>query len=299
MRRLWSPDEGRTSARRRAQRGIALIAVLWVTLLLGLMAASFLRETRIAVNLVRGAIADARAEALADAGIQQAMLALMSPGMAGTSAADRLDFSFTLDGGTVRVRIQDEAGKVDLNRASEEVLAALLDHIGGSPGEAPRLAAAIADFRDSDQEKRSNGAEDPDYLAAGKPLGAKDAPLTVIDELQQVLGMTPELYARVESLVTVQSPRRDVDVMTAPPELLRALPYVTEALAQQLLAARASDSQGMAITTATVIAEATTAEGGRFVRRAVIRRSPDPLRPFDILDWRRVWLAHPEMRAAS
>ena len=39
-----------------------------------------------------------------------------------------------------------------------------------------------------------NGAEDEDYLAAGFLDGAKDGPLEAVEELQQVMGMTYELY---------------------------------------------------------------------------------------------------------
>lgn len=286
--------------RRAGQRGIALIAVLWVTLLLGLIAATFLRETRVEVNLARNALADARAEALADAGIHWAMLHLLTADEAAAIRPDGRPYTFTLDGGAVRVTVQDEGGKIDLNRVSEEVLRGLFVSAGTDDATATRLAAAVADFRDSDHEPRPDGAEDIDYVRSGRPTDAKDSPLTAIDELQQIMGMTPDLYARVESLITVHSPRRDVDPMTAPAEVLRALPYISEPQRQEILTARQAGAQHVAVTVAAITVAATTAEGDRFSRRAVVRRGSNPLQPFEILDWRRVWLtANAEMHVQN
>ena len=54
--------------RRAPQRGLALVAVLWVLMLLSLVAASFMATTRTEINLTRNLIENAKAEALADAG---------------------------------------------------------------------------------------------------------------------------------------------------------------------------------------------------------------------------------------
>src|SRR5207244_5133939 len=123
--------------------------------------------------------------------------------------------------------MQDEGGKIDLNRSAGSVLQGLFTSVGVAPASAERLADAIADFRDADNLRRPNGAEDADYAAANLPYDAKDAPFATTEELLQVLGMTRALYDRVAPLITVYSPRRDVNLATAPPEVLRALPYLT------------------------------------------------------------------------
>jgi general secretion pathway protein K len=68
---------------------------------------------------------------------------------------------------------------------------------------AAALAAAIVDWRDEDDLSLLNGAEDRDYRDAGRTLGAKDAPFVAVEELMQVLGMTPEIYARLAPEVSV------------------------------------------------------------------------------------------------
>ncbi len=61
-----------------AQRGLALVVVLWVLVLLSLIAASFTRTTRTEVNLASNLIDNAKAEALADAGVYRAIYAVLS-----------------------------------------------------------------------------------------------------------------------------------------------------------------------------------------------------------------------------
>ena len=61
------------------QRGIVLIAVLWVVTLLAIVAASFMTETRTDTRLARNLVDVAEAEALADAGVFRAIQELLTP----------------------------------------------------------------------------------------------------------------------------------------------------------------------------------------------------------------------------
>ena len=278
------------------QRGIALIAVLWVTMVLGLIAAVFMRETRIDVNLARNNIENAKAEAIADAGINRAILGLAGLDKTLPWSADGTPYSFAFGEGAVTVSLQDEGGKIDLNRSAEPVLEGLFTSVGVAPQAAQRLADAIADFHDADNLRRPNGAEDADYAAAKLPYDAKDAPFAKTDELLQVLGMTRALYERVAPLITVYSPRRDVNLATASLDVLRALPYLTPehlaALMQQRTAADAA-SRRFRVNAVSVVADASTANGGHFIREAVIRRGSDTSMPFQVVDWRRRWPTTP------
>src|SRR3546814_12675614 len=67
------------TALRHKQRGIALLMVLWVLILLGLIAASFLRETRLGTSLAHTVTENAKAAALAEAGIPRALVSLLAP----------------------------------------------------------------------------------------------------------------------------------------------------------------------------------------------------------------------------
>ena len=53
----------------------------------------------------------------------------------------------------------------------------MLRLVGLDDEQAATLAARIVDYRDEDDEAEQNGAEDPDYEAAGLRHGAIDRPL--------------------------------------------------------------------------------------------------------------------------
>jgi general secretion pathway protein K len=277
---------------RRGEHGIALLTVLWVVAALALIAAVFMQSGRTQVRLARNLVENAKAEALADAGVQRALYGLLA---AGTDAAWRADGSshdLKLFAGTVRITLQDEGGKIDLNRAGEDILVSLFSSVGIPAADAREIAAAVADYRDMDSDRRPNGAEDPDYARRKLPFGAKDALFARTDELRQAPGVTAKIFERVEPLVTVYSPRRYVDLASAPEAVLRALPYLTNQQRQDILVDRNSGAaalQSTAAVTVTITAEALTEGGGRFVREAVVHRSADPSKLFDVLSWRRRW----------
>ncbi|QOY63923.1 general secretion pathway protein GspK [Lysobacter sp. H21R4] len=119
---------------------------------------------------------------------------------------DGRPYEWEYAGAQVQVRIVAEGGKVDLNHADATLMAGLLRALGSDPGEATRLAGAIIDWRDPDSlSQPAGGAEDADYAAAGRAYGAKDAEFESIAELEQVLGFTPALYAKIAPHVTVYS----------------------------------------------------------------------------------------------
>ena len=276
--------------RLRDQRGLALVAVLWTMTLLALIAAVFMRETRTELALVRNLEGEARAEALAEAGVNRAILILLGLDTSVPWRVDGTPIELASADGVVHIVIQDEGGKIDLNRSAAPVLQSLFVAAGMGPEPAQHMADAVIDFRDADNLRQLNGAEDGDYAAAGLRHDAKDAPFASTEELLQVLGMTQELYERVEPLVTVYSPRRDVNLATAPPAVLSVLPYLTAERVRTILDQRATNAGGarrFRIIAVTVLVEAVTADGSSVIREAVLRRSAGG--GFDILKWRRAW----------
>jgi general secretion pathway protein K len=81
----------------------------------------------------------------------------------------------------------------------------------------------IEDFRDPDDLQHVNGAEDNDYEDEGLEYGAKDAPFERIEELQQVLGMTPQLYEAMSRYLSVNSNSAGINPMLAPRQILMVL----------------------------------------------------------------------------
>ncbi len=197
--------------------------VLWVLVLLALIAASFAHISRTEVNLARNLVESGKAEALAEAGVYRAILGL-SGGSGETWRADGTVYAWLYAGGEIRVAIEDEGGKIDLNNAGEGVLRALFASLDLEDiGQADALTDALLDFRDPDDLTRVSGAEDLDYAAAGLEHDAKDGPFELTEELQQVYGMTAEIYEQLAPALTVHSRLRRPFAPTAPPEALAAL----------------------------------------------------------------------------
>ncbi len=293
-------------------RGLALITVLWVMVLLSLIAASFARTSRTEVNLARNLIDNAEAEALAEAGVYRAILGLIEADPARPWRVDGTAYAWSYGGAEVRLAVQDEGGKLDLNAAPQRLLVGLLRSAGLAEPEAAAMADRIADFRDGDDLTRVNGAEDPDYAEAGLAWGAKDAPFEAVAELQQVLGVSPELYARLAPALTLYAGRNPPFEPVAPPEV-RAFYGVFEVLREQAGEAPGEEAAlgegpepeageapaplapavapGMAaarsrVPVYTIRAEARLAGGAVFAREAIVRLGREGRAPYRVLAWR-------------
>ncbi|MCP5420418.1 MAG: general secretion pathway protein GspK [Gammaproteobacteria bacterium] len=224
------------------ERGIVLVVVLWIITLLSVMAASFSYSMRTETLLTAHSVERAQARALAEAGIANVMLQSLDPDPRHRQWVDGVVREWNFGSAVLRIDATDVGGKVDINRADRNLLKGLLKAAGVADDQLDSLLDAIADWRDPDDLRRLNGAELQEYQAAGRTLGPMNAPFTRVEELQQVLGMTPEIYQRLEPWLTVNSYQAGVDVGIASAELLRALPDVEPEVVNEYLKERA-DSQ--------------------------------------------------------
>ena len=108
-----------------------------------------------------------------------------------------------------------------------------------------------------------------------------------------VWGMTPQLYQRVASQVTIWSGRPIPDPNTAPPLALLAIPGLSAAQVQSLRAARQNNANNPRLkidngTTQSIKSVATLADGTQAELRATIRLRPTPTgaEPYIVLRWR-------------
>ncbi len=91
-------------------------------------------------------------------------------------------------GAKARFNVISQAGKLNVNTATVEQLAAL-------PNMTPALAGAIVDWRDEDDDTHENGgAERNDYAGEAVPYAPRNAALESLDELRLVQGITAALY---------------------------------------------------------------------------------------------------------
>lgn len=208
----------------RRERGAALLLVLWLIALLTALIGAFALTARMEALQGRILSGGARAQELARAGVEYSLVRLADTEPTTRWLPDGRSYRWSYAGGEVELQIVDETGKVDLNQAGQPLLTALMQTRGVDREQAGRIASAIVDWRDADPLTQvGGGAEDPDYAAAGRPYGAKDAPFETVAEVEQVLGMTPELYARLEPYLTLYSGRGEPDPTYAQAPVLTAM----------------------------------------------------------------------------
>ncbi|MFH0341963.1 MAG: general secretion pathway protein GspK [Chromatiales bacterium] len=205
------------------EQGFALVIVLWMVALLSIVAASLAFSMRTETTLAHDLVAHAQARALAEAGLYRGILELTNPDRLRRWRGDGSRHRIRFGGASITVSLQDEAGKIDLNSAQRGLLDAVLRALDIEDDRRDALLDAIEDWRDPDSLRRLNGAEDQEYEAAGRTYGAKDATFNTVEELQQVLGVTPRLFKRLRPALTVHSHSAGIDDKVAPPEVLRAL----------------------------------------------------------------------------
>ena len=274
---------------------------LWLTVLLTVLAGTFAFDMRSEAAAARNAVSSAQAQAIADGAVERTAFELLRPRLPDSWSADGEPRRWR-DGDTaIAVTAVDESSRIDLNAATDPLLKSLLVNIGGvDDATATMLVDRIVDWRDPDDLRRPQGAEEADYRAAGSRYRPANTAFESVGELSRVLGMTPEVYARIAPLLTVLSRQAGVNAATAPREVLLALPMVTaeqvdaylaqraEARANKLpvpmFAAGAGYAAG-ATQVWRVRAEVAMPDGVTFVREAVLRPSGDPQHPLSILAW--------------
>ena len=230
--------------RRQREGGFALVAVLWILVLVGAIAGALLADARAERRGAANARATTQARWAARAGLARALyqvdttLTRSATGFALGVDSTALPFvEFAVAGVAVRVVALDARARVNLNLADAAQLRRLLVALGVDSKEGSSLANAVLDWRDSDQVRRPNGAEVGDYGALRPPSRPKDAPFDRVDELATVLGMTPSIYHRAASHLTVAGDGR-VNANSAPAPVLLTLPGMDAAAAAVVVSRR-------------------------------------------------------------
>lgn len=219
----------RSALSRINQHGVALVLVLWITVLLTIMAGAFTLTIQREAKLIGNLKTRSEANALAEAGLNYALLMLSVNDPQKAWKADRSFYELPFHNGVIKIQIGDERGKIDLNFAGRNLLLKMFTGgINLESSAAEKLTDAILDWRDKNDEAQANGAEQKDYQQNNLPYAPRNGPFQSIEELQFVLGMTPQLFKAVEPMLTVYSGRAAVDKTKAPPDVLKVLTAAAE-----------------------------------------------------------------------
>lgn len=285
---------------RNREGGVALVLVLFLTVLLTVVGGVLAFSMRSEALAARNAVSLAQARIAADGAVERTAYELMRPRTKLAWKPNGLPHRWK-DGDIDLVTVAvDETAKIDLNAASEQLLKGMFVNIGGlDDATASAIVDAIIDWRDPDELRRPSGAEAPDYRGANSNYTPANGAFETVGELSRVLGVTPMLYARVAGALTVHSRQPGVNVQTASRDVLLALPSATEELVDDFLQRRAAaleqdlpvppfpPAQAFPAGAAPVwrIRAEASADGVTFVREAVVRATADPRRPFYALLW--------------
>jgi general secretion pathway protein K len=286
-------------------RGVALLLVLWAVVLLTILLGGFVLVARTESLQSRFLLDATRARYAAEAGMARAAYELRRADPLTRWVADGRSYPLEFDGAKLSVEVIDESGKIDLNASDEVLMLGVFLAVGIEEPKARALVDAIMDWRDPDDLVRTNGAEDREYEAAGLAYKPANIGFATIGEVQQVLGMDYELFAKLEPYVTVYSRNPRPNPSFAAPLVLQAMSGMDAQLAQDLVARRWQlDPQQLAATpllmpdgtplvaagggvTYTVRAKATLPNGTWTLLDATIRLGGAPGgRAYSILRWR-------------
>jgi DNA uptake protein ComE-like DNA-binding protein len=223
---------GQFGTQRRQAAGTVLIVTIWIVLVLAGLALVFARSMRIAASVSANQVASLQAESVA-AGALQYVVAKLTEEMEGTTTTAQATTSGTTDlydemqvgdgyfwvlqlnledDREYRYGLTDEAGKINLNTASQEMLLKL-------PGMTAELAASIIDWRDTDSDVTAGGAEDEYYLLQPTPYHCKNGPFETVDEILLVKGASEDLlYGEDTNLNGLLDPQENDGDVSEPPD---------------------------------------------------------------------------------
>lgn len=194
----------------RSEEGIALIIVLWVLAFLMFLVIEFAYTMRVETSAVRNFKDETKARHLALAGINMAVAEISEQyDIVYLDSEGEMVFGKKIkqimepveskrerevDGGLISYRLRGEAGKLNINAATREMLISLLKATGVEPVERDMIADSILDWRDENHEFHLNGAEDDYYGSLPEPYGSKDGDFDTVEELLLVRGVTPDIF---------------------------------------------------------------------------------------------------------
>jgi general secretion pathway protein K len=276
-----SDDNGTRGA--IGEQGFTFLVVIWALSILIMLALFFGASVSAHLKTTRNAVDNARAEALADAGVELAVLDISAWRAAAVREPrfprnGRPIFCSLDNGDRLAISVEDEVGKVDLNMADERLIGAALLAAGVAEDRVTRQAQRILYYRSPVNTRRPLGAEmeeDRDQVRA------KNRPLDAIEEVEQVLGTPIGLVDALRPYITVYSGQVTVDGNLAHRRLLAALASRGISTGSTLLSAAGSGRVFR------ILAQARTPQGAVFLREAVLEFVASQPGAYAFRRWRR------------
>lgn len=224
-------NKRRSSA--NAKRGIALVAVLWLVAALSVMLMGLQHVVRGEIRMTGQAQNTVVSSGIADAAIRLTLAEMVATkGLSGKSVRST---TVTLFGQEVKVQVVPLNGLIDLNTASEALLADAYEYGAGLPStEALRLAGLTIEAR----ERRS-----PDALPER---------FHAVEDLLRIEGVSFDTHAKIRAVATTDIVGGGrVNPLAASADTLAVLAKGDRVRALQLAESRQSNPESMDATTLT------------------------------------------------
>jgi len=205
----------------RKQRGLALIAVLWILVALMLMVSSYSLFARVETRMAGAQVNQAKANALALGGVEYVQVFLAQPSQIWNKPQQK-HMQLSLSEGQLNMSLTNAAGLIDLNKAPPALLNELFQIAGGMDEDSS--ATLIATLRPDPTEL--NGAPFPT--------------LRDIRDLRGMPGITESIYNALQNLITVDVEHGDgrINAQQAPLDVLTILTHGNHEIAQTYAEAR-------------------------------------------------------------
>jgi general secretion pathway protein K len=225
----------------RAQRGIALLTAVAIVAIAAAVAVKIAFAHQIWFRQMENVADRGATDLLRRGALHWASVALLED--AAQNSIDHLGEAWAqglpilpVDGGAIKVSIEDAQGRFNLNNLAvqnnppsrdETLQVQIFQRLLLELKLDPALANALVDWMDRDANATSpGGAEDVDYLNLKTPYRAANQPLVSVDELRLVRGFDAKTMLTLLPFVTVlpaAAGRTPINVNTASPELLAAV----------------------------------------------------------------------------
>ena len=216
------------------RRGVILVTVLWSIALLSALAMAASVTFRGFAGVMAVERDRVQGDALLSAGLETAAGIIDT---LGDAPLLDIEAKVNLATGSVRSRLSDEGGRIDVGKAPAVVLAALLRSVGATEAAANDVAQRIVERRYPGNAARPNTAVRSTNAATRTP--GTGQPFSDVRQLQLIPGMLPDWVAAIAPLATVFG-GETVNPLTAPPGVIAALPGVERDQVAAFLKARRS-----------------------------------------------------------
>jgi len=197
-------------------KGLVIIAVLWMVVVLMVMAAILGRKSRLDMKVCLAGMEAVRCKWACRAGIEKAIAVLNEDETENDSLLDLWsdnaeDFNdIMLNQCWFTVRVIDESSKLNINTATKEQLLGLPDMV-------EEIADAIIDWRDSDDTPSGGGVESGYYEGLTYGYRARNGPFRTIRELLLVKDVTEELFYGEDTNLNGRLDYNERDGQESPP----------------------------------------------------------------------------------